>query len=163
MTIRSRRGRPVHIWKHSAFAWHRSELEERVDAFGWPDFKTHGVWESARWAPDADLFVRNQQLIARMDLPGLTKDDLTIEIDDDQLTVRGTRPHGPHAPHEHTYRCACEFGTFYRTVPLPEGTTIDDVKTTFANGILEIAIPLPGRPAQQREQEVVLPEPVSRS
>ena len=146
MTIISRRRRPVHVWKHSPFAWHRSELEDRVDAFGWPDFETQGVWDSTPSAPDADLFVRNRQLIARMDLPGLTKDDVTIEVGEDQLTVRAC-PRARHEAHEGLDRCACEVGSFYRSVPLPEGTTSGAVTVTFTNGILEIAIPLPGHPA----------------
>jgi HSP20 family protein len=137
----------MHTWKHSPFALKRAELEEKADEFGWPPFKTHGVWESAAWAPDVDLFVRNHQLIARMDLPGLTKEDVSIEMGEGELTIRGTRPRERDAEHEHTFRCACELGSFFRTVPLPEDVTLEDVKVTFANGILEIAIALPAKAA----------------
>ena len=119
--MRHRRNTFTHGWKHSPFALTRSEIEEKVDNFGWPSFETHGVWGSAAWAPDLDLFVRNNQLIARMDLPGLTKENVAIEVGDGELTIRGTRSHEPETCHDHTYRCACEFGSFFRTVPLPEG------------------------------------------
>jgi HSP20 family protein len=142
MRIRNRHGQGTYVWKHSPFAMKRSELDEKVDDFGWPSFKTRGVWGSAAWAPDVDLFVKNDQLVARMDLPGLTKDDVGIEISDGALTVRGTRPLGRDT--ERLYRCACEHGAFFRTIPLPEDVTREDVKVTFANGILEIAIPLAG-------------------
>jgi HSP20 family protein len=145
MRIGSRHGRRNYVWKHSPFALQRSELEEKVDDFGWPAFKTHGVWGSAAWAPDVDLFVKNHHLVARIDLPGLTNDEVTIEMGDGTLTVRGTRPPGRDT--ERLYRCACEHGSFFRTVPLPEGVTRDDVKVTFANGILEITIALADGPA----------------
>jgi HSP20 family protein len=138
------------------------ELGEQVDDFGWPPFETHGVWESAAWAPDLDLFVKNRHLIARMDLPGLTKEDVAIEMGDGELTIHGTLPHEPHGEHEHMYRCACESGSFFRTVPLPEGVTLDDVTTTFANGILEIAIALPAR-AAAAPRRFNLEEPARRS
>jgi HSP20 family protein len=160
MEIASRRGRHVHVWKHSPFAWHQSQLEEKVDAFGWPAFRTHGVWDSAPWAPDVDLFVRNQQLIARLDLPGWTKEHVTIEIGEEELTIRGMRLPETHVEQGPTDRCAHEFGTFFRTVPLPKGTTFEDVKATFANGILEVAIPLPRRSAETRN--VVIQGPVAQ-
>ena len=160
--MRSRRGSFAHGWKHSPFALRPLELEEKVDDFGWPPFETHGVWESAAWAPDLDLFVKNKQLVARMDLPGLTKEDVAIEMGDGELTIRGTRPHEMHTEHDHTYRCACEFGSFFRTVPLPEGVTLEDVTVTFANGILEIAILLPAKAvAAPRRFEIEEPAPHS--
>ena len=160
--MRKRRDRFTHGWKHSPFALTRLELEEKVDDFGWPPFKTRGVWGSAAWAPDLDLFVRNGQLIARMDLPGLTKDNVAIEMGDGELTIRGTRPHETDSEHEHTYRCACEFGSFFRTVPLPEGVTLEDVTVTFANGMLEIAIALPAK-AAAAPRRFEIEEPAPRS
>ena len=141
--MRTRRKSFTHAWKHSAFASSRWELEDKVDDFGWPPFKTRGVWGSAAWAPDVDLFVRNHQLVARMHLSGLTKDDVTIEMGNGELTIHGTWPHEADSGHEHGYRCACEFGPFFRTVPLPEGVRSEDVTVTFANGILEVLIPMP--------------------
>src|SRR5216117_723143 len=160
--MRHRRNTFTHGWKHSPFALTRSEIEEKVDDFGWPSFETHGVWGSAAWAPDLDLFVRNNQLIARMDLPGLTKGNVAIEVGDGELTIRGTRSHEPETCHDHTYRCACEFGSFFRTVPLPEGVTRDDVTVKFANGILEIAIALPAR-AAAAPRRFEIEEPAPRS
>jgi HSP20 family protein len=133
----------------------RSELEEKVDDFGWPPFKTRGVWGSAAWAPDVDLFVKNDHLVARMDLPGMTGDEVTVDVGDGQLTIHGTRP--PGRPDEHLYRCARERGPFFRTIPLPEGVTREDVTVAFANGILEVAIAVARGPASAEAQ---LEEPV---
>jgi HSP20 family protein len=145
--MRKRRETSTHGWKHSPFALSRVELEEKVDEFGWPPFRTRGVWGSAAWAPDLDLFVRNNQLIARMDLPGLKKEDVAIEMGDGEFTIRAARPHERGTGLEHAHRCACEPDTFFSTVPVPDGVTVDDIDVTFANGILEIAVALPARPA----------------
>jgi len=159
--MRHRRKSFTHGWKHSPFASSRLELEDKVDDFGWPPFTTRGVWGSDRRAPDVDLFVRNHRLVARMDLPGLTKDDVAIEVGDGELTIRGVWPHEADAGDEHRYRCACEFGPFFRRVPLPEGVRPEDVTVTFAHGILEIAIPYPA--AVTVRQKIEIEEPAGRS
>jgi HSP20 family protein len=159
--MQRRRKSLMHGWKHSPFAFSRSELEDKVDDFGWPPFNTRGVWGSAAWAPDVDLFVRNHRLIARMDLPGLTRDDVAIEMAGSELTIYGAWPHEGDAGHECGYRCACEYGPFFRTVPLPEGVRFEDVEVAFANGILEIAIPMPAEPAALRKVEIGEPAPCS--
>jgi HSP20 family protein len=159
--MRYRRKSFTHGWKHSPFAFSRLELEDKVDDFGWPPFRTRGVWGSAAWAPDVDLFVRNHRLTARMDLPGLTKDDVVIEMGDGELTIYGAWPHEADAGHEHGYRCACEYGPFFRTVPLPEGVRFEDVEVTFAHGFLEIAIPMPADLPAPRKVEIEAPAPCS--
>jgi osmotically-inducible protein OsmY len=144
----------THGWKHSPFARKRIELAEKVDAFGWPPFTTHGAWNSVGAAPDVDMFVRNAQLVARMDLPGLTKEDVAIELGDGELTIHGMLPHAPETAHEHTETCACELGLFSQTIPLPDGVRSGDVTVTFTDGILELAMALPSKAAAHPGLEI---------
>jgi HSP20 family protein len=139
----------------------RFELEEKVDDFGWPAFETRGAWRSSS-APDLDLFVKNNQLVARMDLPGLTREHITVDVRDDELTIHGTWPQEADAGHEHLHRCACESDSFFRTVPLPARVTPQDVNVTFADGVLEVSIAAPRRRAAVPGQvEIEEPLPCS--
>jgi HSP20 family protein len=97
----------------------------------------------ARWVPTVDVFEKNGSLIVRADLPGLTKKDVNVEVTDHQLTIQGERKTEFEETREGVYRQERAYGSFYRAIPLPEDIKPEDVKATFANGVLEVAMPLP--------------------
>ena len=110
------------------------------------------------WLPNIDVFERDQQLVTKIDLPGMTKDDVKVELADGYLTVSGERKTEAEEKKDDFYRCEREFGSFFRAVPLPEGTKADDIKATFADGVLEIAVPLQAR-TEAKPQKVEIREP----
>jgi HSP20 family protein len=95
------------------------------------------------WYPRIDIFEKGGRLIARVDLPGMKKDDVKVEATDGQLAISGERTRQTEERGEEFYRCEREYGRFVRLVPLPEGVQIDDVKASFADGVLEVSMPLP--------------------
>ena len=97
----------------------------------------------ARWVPTVDVFEKDGRLIVRADLPGLTKKDVNVEVTDHQLTIQGERKTEFEETREGVYRQERAYGSFYRALPLPEQIKPEDVKATFANGVLEVAMPLP--------------------
>jgi HSP20 family protein len=114
-------------------------------SFGWPMFPRRGN-EAMVWAPKIEVFEKNNHLITRVDLPGLKKEDVTVEITDGQLTISGERKRETEEKKEDFYRTEREYGSFYRAVPLPEGVKLDDVQASFADGVLEVSVPLPATP-----------------
>jgi len=84
-------------------------------------------------------------LVTRVDLPGMKKDDLTVEVTDGHLALSGQRKRETEEKKDNIYRSEREYGDFYRLVPLPDGVTLADVKATFADGVLEVSVPLPTR------------------
>jgi HSP20 family protein len=80
-----------------------------------------------------------------VDLPGLKKEDVKVEVADGNLTISGERKREFEEKKEHLYRCEREYGSFFRTVPLPDGAIVDDVRATFTDGVLEVSIPLPSQ------------------
>jgi HSP20 family protein len=93
--------------------------------------------------------------VTKIDLPGMKKDDVKVEVTDGQLAISGERKSEAEEKREQFYRCEREYGSFYRRVPLPEGARIEDVKATFADGVLEVSVPLPARPeAKMRKVEI---------
>jgi HSP20 family protein len=111
-----------------------------------PAFRTRSAGEALAWVPEIDVFERDNRLVTRIDLPGLKKEEVKVEVTDHLLTISGERKQEVEEKKEHIYRCEREFGRFVRTIPLPEGVTLGDVKATFNDGVLEVTIPLPARP-----------------
>ena len=95
------------------------------------------------WAPQIDVFQRNNELVVKTDLPGLKKEDVKIDITDDAITIQGERRSEHQEEREGVYRSERSYGSFYRVVPLPEGAMTDQAKATFNNGVLEITMPAP--------------------
>ena len=101
------------------------------------------------------MFERDNRLVTKIDLPGLKKEDVKVEVTDGHLAISGERKTEAEERKENFYRCEREYGSFYRAVPLPEGIKLEDVKATFADGVLEVSIPLPAKPeAKVRTVEV---------
>jgi HSP20 family protein len=73
----------------------------------------------------------------------MKREDVKVEVTDGHLAVSGARKSEVEEKKDNFYRCEREYGSFYRAVPLPEGVKLDDVKATFADGVLEVSVPLP--------------------
>lgn len=99
------------------------------------------------WAPKVDVVTKDNKLVTRVDLPGMKKEDVVVEIEDGFLTLSGERKKEIKEEKDNVYREEREFGSFSRTVPLPKGVKAEDVNATFNNGVLEVTVPLPASPA----------------
>jgi HSP20 family protein len=123
----------------------------------WPSFRARQGAEQA-WYPAIDVFEKDNRLVTRVDLPGMKKDDVKVEVTDGQLVISGERKHEAEEKREDFYRCEREYGSFYRSVPLPEGVKLEDVKATFSDGVLEVSVPMPARP-EDKMRKVEIQEP----
>jgi HSP20 family protein len=136
-----------------------SELDRLFEVSAWPSFRplfrTRLLPEAPTWFPQVDVFEKDNRLITRIDLPGMKKEDVKVEVTDGHLAISGERKSEAEEKKAEYYRCEREYGSFYRAVPLPEGVTLEDVKATFADGVLEVSVPLPARPeAKIRKVEI---------
>ena len=138
-------------WSNSPFhALQRmaDEMDRMFEDFG---FAGRGGWmtpQSGRagarmWAPDVEVFQKNNELTVRADLPGLKRDEISVEITDDALTIEGERKHEHEEQREGIYRTERSYGSFRRVIPLPEGAMGDQAKANFKDGVLEITMPAP--------------------
>lgn len=137
-----------------------ADLDRVFEDTGWPTLRRPAAPMQAeaqpvRWLPNIDVFERENRLVTKIDLPGMKKEDVKVEVTDDQLTISGERRSETEEKGEQVYRCEREYGSFYRSVPLPEGVKIEDVKASFADGVLEVSIPLPAKKeARARKVEI---------
>jgi len=96
-----------------------------------------------RWLPPMDLVETEDHFVLRADLPGLSEDDVSIELEDSVLTVAGERKAEHEDKKEGFYRMERSFGQFRRSLTLPEGVDADGIKASFDKGVLEVRIPKP--------------------
>jgi HSP20 family protein len=96
-----------------------------------------------RWMPAMDLVETADHFVLRADLPGLTEDDVKIEFEDGTLTLSGERKVENEDKGEGYYRAERAFGSFSRSLTLPQGIDPEAVTASFDRGVLEVSIPKP--------------------
>ncbi len=96
-----------------------------------------------RWLPAMDLVETDTHFVLRADLPGLSDEDVAIELEDNVLTVAGERKAEHEDKREGFYRMERSFGQFRRSLTLPEGVDADAIEAHFDKGVLEVRIPKP--------------------
>jgi HSP20 family protein len=97
--------------------------------------------ELMTWAPRVDVTQHNNELVVRIDLPGIEKEDVKINVAEDAITVHGERHREQEEERDGVYRTERNYGAFYRTIALPAGAITDQAKASFKNGVLEIRMP----------------------
>ena len=112
---------------------------QRLSSQGWRE------GQHSTWTPQVEVLERDGQLIVRADLPGLNKDDVKVEVTDNALTIHGERKQEHEEEFEGWHRTERSYGSFYRTIPLPEGINAEAAKATFNDGVLEVKMPAPAR------------------
>ena len=88
-------------------------------------------------------------MVVRADLPGISPDDVQIDVEDGVLTISGERRNTNEDRQEGFYRSERSYGTFARSIALPDGVDEDQVNARYEHGVLEVTIPLP---QQQRQR-----------
>jgi HSP20 family protein len=125
----------------------------RLDASPRLDFPFRGAGALAQgvaWAPRVDVVEQGGKFVIRADLPGLTKNDVKVEVSDDAVAIRGERRQEKESKGKGFYHSERSYGSFYRAIPLPEGVDADQATATFRNGVLEVSMPAPTRSTKGR-------------
>ncbi|HEV7174438.1 MAG TPA: Hsp20/alpha crystallin family protein [Solirubrobacteraceae bacterium] len=104
-----------------------------------------------RWSPAMDLVETEDNYVLRADLPGVSEGDVKIELDDNVLTISGERKSAHKEAKEGYYRVERAYGSFSRTLKLPEGVDADSINASFDRGVLEVKVP---KPEQRKPRRV---------
>ena len=96
-----------------------------------------------RWVPAMDLVEADEYFVLKADLPGLSEEDVAIEVQDGVLTISGSRQAEHERKEQGWYRLERSYGSFNRSLTLPDGVDPDKVEANFDRGVLEIRIPKP--------------------
>ena len=114
-------------------------------------FDTDGRTNQA-WVPAVDVWETEDEVVYAFDLPGIPEDKISVELEDNALTVSGERERTDEVKGDRFYRFERRFGSFSRTIGLPQGTSEEGVKADYKDGVLEIHVRKPEEPKPRRIQ-----------
>jgi HSP20 family protein len=122
------------------------DVDRLFDAFFGADRE-----QGRRWVPPVDLVEGEDHFILKADLPGLSDGDVSIEVHDGTLTISGERAAEHEGGERGWYRIERSFGSFSRSLTLPDGVDADAISAHFDRGVLEVRIP---KPEQRKPRRV---------
>jgi HSP20 family protein len=103
------------------------------------------------WVPSVEVRQSGNNLLIRADLPGLNENDIKLQCYEDALVIQGERRREETREEGGWHHSERAYGQFYRTIPLPEGAKLDEVKANFRNGVLEVVVPVPELEKKHRQ------------
>jgi HSP20 family protein len=98
-------------------------------------------WASGAWTPPVDIYETEDALVLTAMLPGVSKDDVSIEVHNNTLLLRGERKPASAVSDERYYRRECVYGPFQRSFVLPATVDQGKVQATYHDGLLELRLP----------------------
>ena len=128
------------IWKNQQISRLKRDMDRLFDSI-WDEFGLSLPSRTGRTAPSIDLIRTKDNLIVRVELPGVKPEDIDISIKDDNLRIKGEIRQESIENGSDYQKIERRYGSFSRTIKLPCRVEIDDVKANFDNGILEIKMP----------------------
>lgn len=106
---------------------------------------------TSTWLPAVDVWETDSELVLSFDLPGVEEDRVSVELEDNVLTVSGERERAERAESDRFYRFERRFGQFTRSVTLPQGVNEDAIKADYKAGVLEVRVP---KPEEQKPRRI---------
>jgi len=129
----------------------QNEMNRLFNTFFDQPAAPRGNGVSRRWIPPMDLIETMDHYVLRADLPGLSDEDVNVQLEDNTLTISGERNAEHDSQQEGYYRLERAFGAFSRSLTLPDGVDPGGVQAHFDRGVLEIRVP---KPEQKKPRQV---------
>lgn len=125
------------------------EMEHYFDDFFRNPFSLfrHPMWSRVQEpgsnvvTPVVDIFDDGSEIVVKAEIPGITKEDLSVDISDNRLTISGEKKQEQKIASQNYHRVECSYGSFSRSFSLPESVIGDEARASFQEGVLEIRIP----------------------
>jgi HSP20 family protein len=122
------------------------EMERMFEDFfspRWSPFR-RSFWPTRKQAfpsVDIDVYEEKDEIVAKAELPGMSKDDINVNVSDHILTIKGEKKKEEETKDEDYFFSERSYGTFVRSIELPADVQTEKAKANFKNGILEIRLP----------------------
>lgn len=97
--------------------------------------------EASQWRPSVDIYEKDNEMVVHAELPGVKKDDISLDLKENVLSIRGKRESEEEIDEDGYYRKERRFGSFQRSIPLAESIDPEQVKASFKDGVLEVRVP----------------------
>ena len=112
--------------------------------------------ETRKWGIALDVIERDDKYVLRADVPGIKPDEVKIEVEDDVLTVSAEHEESEEETKDNYLCRERRYGSFSRSVRLPDGVTADQVEATCKDGVLEVSFPKPQK--EERKAVTITPK-----
>lgn len=113
-------------------------FQEMERTFG-PLAKTNG--DSYGFCPTCEVDETDSRYLVKLDVPGIAKEDIDIEVSGNEVQVSGERKREHEEKSKGFYRSEREYGSFFRSFTLPQGCKAEDIEASYDKGVLQLAIP----------------------
>ena len=117
-----------------------AELHDEVNRLFGASLRRQNGFDVA-FSPAIDVAVEKDNVIVNADLPGLTRDDVTVTLQDNYLTIRGERKHATEQTEANYFLSERMFGSFTRTIELPMAVNASKIEARFKDGVLQVTLP----------------------
>ena len=104
------------------------------------------------WVPAVDVWETEDEVVYAFDLPGIPEEKINVEFEDGAITVSAERERKVEQKEDRFYRFERRFGTFSRTIGLPQGVTEESINAAYRDGVLELHVKKPEQPKPRRIQ-----------
>ena len=110
---------------------------------------------SQSWVPTVDVWETDDEVVYAFDLPGIPEDQISVELEDGALTITGERSREHEVEDGKYFRYERRFGTFSRTIGVPQGVSEDAVSAKYDHGVLEVHVRKPEQPKPRKIEVAV--------
>jgi HSP20 family protein len=121
-----------------------SFVREPFGAIEWP------AWGVGKWSPAIDIAESEKELTVRAELPGIDPKNLDVTVTGNQLVLSGEKKESSEHQGKDFYHSETRYGSFHRTIPLPEGIDTENVDAQYANGVLTLRLQKTAQAAGKR-------------
>mmetsp|Transcript_3890 Transcript_3890/g.5449 ORF Transcript_3890/g.5449 Transcript_3890/m.5449 type:complete len:152 (-) Transcript_3890:54-509(-) len=117
---------------------------------------TKGEKQKDFWSPSCDLKENDKEITLHAELPGVKKEDISIELKDGVLSITGEKKFEKKEENEKFHRVERSYGKFSRSLAVPDGLQADQIKATFTDGVLELVLPKPEPPKAPEPKKITI-------
>jgi HSP20 family protein len=130
----------------------RRDMDDLFDRFfgDWEREFTPWFRSTGEYSPPIESYVEGNTFIIKADLPGLDPKDVEVSVEGNQLTIKGERKATQEHKDSDYFHREVRYGSFRRTLALPEGVKADEVKASYHDGVLEVSMPAPSTMATRK-------------
>lgn len=127
-----------------------ARIHDEIDRM-FQDFTTSRFWprlEGTGRVPSIDLYEKDGSLVVEAELPGIDKKDVKVHYTDNTVTIQGETKTEKEEKKEGYFRAERQYGSYFRTLSLPQPVDFSQAKAEFKNGVLTLTLPKSAAPEQ---------------
>jgi len=119
----------------------RSEMDSLLDTFLFGVPQKGDSWEEAEWLPAVDVAETKNEVVVKVEAPGMDSKEFDISLSEGTLTISGEKKQEKEEKEANYHLIERRYGTFTRSIPLPQAVESDKISTSYKNGVLTVMFP----------------------